>query len=167
MISQMQQFLPVRKAFLIAALVFVLNYVFGTSVALQLNLSDPVIGGTSRDHWLTAGTPLNAPLGFLVPYVIFLLLATRQRWIGIIGTVGVSLLTLISALSWTTDWVMVQRVIEHHLTILTGLTLGVLVVNYPTIIILGIVTLVQQGRMRQKRTNEPARDASLIEVLHQ
>ena len=41
----MQQFLPVRKAFLIAALVFVLNYVLGTAVVLQLNLSDPNIGG--------------------------------------------------------------------------------------------------------------------------
>jgi hypothetical protein len=143
----MQQFLPVRKAFLIAAFIFVLNYVFGTLVALQLNLSDPVIGGTSRDHWLTTGTPLNAPAGFMIIYVIFLLLATRQRWMGIIGIVGVSLLTLISALSLTTDWGMVQRVIEHHLTILTGLTLAVLVATYPTIIILGIVTLIQQGRV--------------------
>jgi hypothetical protein len=142
----MRQLLPLRKAFLIAALVFVLNYVFGTLVALQLNLSDPVIGGTSRDHWLTTGTPLNAPAGFMVIYVILLLLATRQRWMGIIGIVGVSLLTLISALSLTTDWGMVQRVIEYHLTVLTGLTLAVLMVTYPAIIILGIATLIQQRR---------------------
>ncbi len=56
-------------------------------------------------------------------------------------------MTLISALSWTTDWGMVQRVIEHHLTVLTGLTLGILVATYPTIIILGVVTLIQQRRV--------------------
>jgi len=53
----MQQFLPVRKAFLLAALVFVFDFVLGTAVALQLNLSDPAIGGTARDNWFTAGTP--------------------------------------------------------------------------------------------------------------
>jgi len=162
----MRPLLPLRKAFLIAALVFVLNYVFGTLVALQLNLSDPGIGGTSRDHWLTTGTPLAAPAGFMVLYVLFLLLATRKLWMGIIGIVGVSLLTLISALSWITDWGMVHRVIEQHLTVLTGLTLGVLVITYPTIIILGIVTLSQQGRVRQKLANEPTGDASTSRAAH-
>lgn len=142
----MQQFLSVRKAFLIAALVFVFNSVLGTVVALQLNLSDPGIGGTSREHWLTTGTPLAAPLGFMILYVILLLLATRQRWMGIIGVGGVSLLTLISALSLTTDWGMVLRVMEHHLTMFTGLTVIVLAITYPTIVILGILTLLLQKR---------------------
>ena len=122
----MQQFLPVRKAFLIAALVFVLNYVLGTAVVLQLNLSDPGIGGSARDSWLASGTQLGAPAWFMVLYVILLVLATHQRWIGILGTAGVTLLTLMSGLSWIVDWGMVLRVIEHHLTVLTGLAVAVL-----------------------------------------
>lgn len=53
----MQPFSPVRKAFLIAALIFVIDNIAGTVIAIQMNLSDPAIGGAARDHWLTAGTP--------------------------------------------------------------------------------------------------------------
>ena len=77
-----------------------------------------------------------------------LLLATRQRWIGILGIAGVSLLTLMSGLSWIADWGMVLRVIEHHLTVLTGLAVAVLIVTTPTVVVLGIVTLILQGRAR-------------------
>ena len=75
----MRQFLPMRKAFLIVALVFVLNYVFGTAVALQMNLSDPGIGGAARDKWFSVDTPLGAPGWFMILYVILLVLAPRQR----------------------------------------------------------------------------------------
>ena len=140
----MRQFLPMRKAFLIVALVFVLNYVFGTAVVLQKNLSDPGIGGAARDKWFSVGTPLGAPGWFMILYVILLVLATRQRWIGNIGIVGVSLLTLMSGLSWITDWGLVLRLIQHHLTILTGLSLALLTVTTPTIVVLGILTLLLQ-----------------------
>ena len=146
----MQQFLPMRKAFLIAAFVFVLNYVLGTVVVLQLNLSDPNIGGPARDSWLVSGTQLGAPAWFMVLYVILLVLATRQQWIGILGTAGVTLLTLMSGLSWIADWGMVLRVIEHHLTVLTGLAVGVLIVTIPTIVILGIATLIAQRHARMR-----------------
>jgi hypothetical protein len=86
----------------------------------------------------------------MVLYVILLVLATRQRWIGILGTAGVTLLTLMSGLSWIVDWGMVLRVIEHHLTVLTGLAVAVLIVTTPTIVILGIVTLILQGRARKR-----------------
>ncbi len=146
----MRQFLPVRKAFMIAALVFVLNYVLGTAIALQLNISDPGIGGSARDNWFTAGTPLGAPGWFMILYVILVLLATRQRWIGILGTAGVTLLTLISGLSWITDWGLVLHVIQQHLTVLTGLAVVVLSVTTPTVVILGIATLIVQGRARTR-----------------
>ena len=146
----MQQFLPVRKAFLIAALIFVLNYVLGTAVVLQLNLSDPGIGGSARDSWLASGTQLGGPAWFMVLYVILLVLATRQRWIGILGTAGVTLLTLMSGLSLIPDHGMVLRVIAHHLTILTGLAVAVLVVMIPTVVVLGTATLVLQGRVRMR-----------------
>ncbi|HXX78705.1 MAG TPA: hypothetical protein VEI53_09450 [Ktedonobacteraceae bacterium] len=146
----MRQFLPIRKAFLIAAFVFVLNYVLGTAVVLQLNLSDPNIGGPARNSWLVTGTQLGAPAWFMVIYVIMLLLATRQRWIGILGTLGVTLLTLMSGLSWIADWGMVLRVIEHHLTMLTGLAVMVLIVTTPTVVILGIATLIVQRRSQMR-----------------
>jgi hypothetical protein len=146
----MQQFLPVRKAFLIAALIFVLNYVLGTAVVLQLNLSDPGIGGSARDSWLASGTQLGGPAWFMVLYVILLVLATRQRWIGILGIAGVTLLTLMSGLSLIPDHGMVLRVIAYHLTILTGLAVAVLVVTTPTVVILGIATLIVQGRARMR-----------------
>ena len=57
---------------------------------------------------------------------------------------GVSLLTLMSGLSWATDWGLVLRLIQHHLTILTGLSLALLTVTTPTIVILGILTLLLQ-----------------------
>jgi hypothetical protein len=144
----MQQFLLVRKAFLVAALVFVFDFVLGTAIALQLNLSDPAIGGAARDHWFTAGTPLSAPGLFMILYVIFLVLATRQRWIGISGIVGVSLLTLISGLSWIADLNtgLLQRLIEQHLTILIAFTLVLLLATTLTIVILGIATLILQRR---------------------
>ena len=146
----MQQFLPVREAFLIAALVFVLNYVLGTAVVLQLNLSDPGIGGSARDSWLASGTQLGAPAWFMVLYVVLLVLATRQRWIGILGTAGVTLLTLMSGLSWLVDYGMVLRVIEHHLTVLTGLAVAVLIITTPTVVILGITTLIAQRRAHMR-----------------
>ena len=142
----MRQFLLVRKAFLIVALVFVLNYVFGTAVVLQMNLSDPGIGGAARDKWFSVGTPLGAPGWFMILYVILLVLATRKRWIGNIGIVGVSLLTLMSGLSWTTDWGLLLHIIQHHLTILTGLSLALLAVTTPAIVVLGILTLLLQRR---------------------
>ena len=146
----MNQLLPVRKAFLIAALVFVLNYVLGTVVVLQLNLSDPNIGGPARDSWLTSGTQLGAPAWFMVLYVILLVLATRQRWIGILGTAGVTLLTLMSGLSWLADYGMLLRIIEHHLTVLTGLAVAVLIITTPTVVILGITTLIAQRRAHMR-----------------
>jgi hypothetical protein len=129
---------------LIAGLAFVLNAILGIAVSLQLNLSDPLLGGSSRDHWLTSGTPLTAPVPFMVAYALFLLLATREHWVGIVGIVLVSLLTLVSALSLTADWPMVQRVIEQHLTLGTGFVAGVLVVLYPAVVALGIATLAAQ-----------------------
>ena len=146
----MNQLLPVRKAFLIAALVFVLNYVLGTVVVLQLNLSDPNIGGPARDSWLTSGTQLGAPAWFMVLYVILLVLATRQRWIGILGTAGVTLLTLMSGLSRLVDYGMLLRIIEHHLTVLTGLAVAVLIITTPTVVILGITTLIAQRRAHMR-----------------
>ena len=70
--------------------------------------------------------------------------------IGILGTTGVTLLTLLSGLSWIVDGGMVLRVIEHHLTVLTGLAVAVLVVTTPTVVILGIATLIAQGRARTR-----------------
>jgi len=146
----MRQFLPIRKAFLIAAFVFVLNYVLGTAVVLLLNLSDPNIGGPARNSWFVTGTQLGAPAWFMVIYVIMLLLATRQRWIGILGTLGITLLTLMSGLSWIADWGMVLRVIEHHLSVLTGLAVTVLIITTPTVVILGIATLIVQRRSQMR-----------------
>jgi hypothetical protein len=146
----MQQFLPVRNAFLIAALVFVLNYVLGTVVVLQLNLSDPNIGGSARVSWLTSGTQLGAPAWFMALYVILLVLATRERWIGILGTAGVTLLTLMSGLSWLVDYAMVLRVIEYHLTVLTGLAVAVLIITTPTVVILGTTTLLLQRHVQKR-----------------
>ena len=45
---------------------------------------------------------------------------------------------------------MVLRVIEYHLTVLTGLAVAVLVVTTPTVVILGIATLIAQGRARTR-----------------
>ena len=146
----MQQFLPVRKAFLIAAFVFVLNYVLGTAVVLQLNLTDPNIGGSARNSWLVSGTQLGAPAWFMVLYVILLVLATRQRWIGILGTAGVTLLTLMSGLSWLVDYAMVLRIIEYHLTVLTGLAVAVLIITTPTVVILGTTTLLLQRHVQKR-----------------
>jgi hypothetical protein len=150
----MQQFLPIRKAFLIAAFIFVLNYMLGTATVLQLNLSDPNIGGPARDSWLVSGTQLGAPAWFMVLYVILLALAARQRWIGTLGIAGVTLLTLMSGLSWIVDWGMVLRVIEHHLTVFTGLAVAVLIITTPTVVILGIATLLMQRHV-QKRVAIP------------
>jgi hypothetical protein len=139
-----------QQAFVIAGLAFVLNAIFGTLVSLQLNLSDPLIGGSSREHWLTTGTPLAAPPPFVVAYAVFLALATRERWVGTVSVILVSLLTLISALSLTSDWPMVQRVVAHHWTVGSALALGMLAVLYPTIVVLGIVTLAQRVRTRSR-----------------
>ena len=57
---------------------------------------------------------------------------------------------LISGLSWITDWGLVLRVIEHHPTVLTGLAVAVLSVTTPTVVILGIATLIVQGRARTR-----------------
>lgn len=144
----MRPFLPVRKAFLIAALIFVLANVFGTAVAIQINLSDPAIGGSARDHWFTAGTPLSAPGVFMIVYVILLALATRQRWPGIVGIVGITLLALISGISWTADLNtgLLPRLIAQHLTMLTGTSLALLAITTLTVIVLGIATLILQRR---------------------
>jgi hypothetical protein len=99
----MPQFSPMRKAFLFAALIFVLDNIGATVIAMQMNLSDLAIGGAARDHWFTAGTPLTAPGVFMIPYVILLALATRKLWMGVIGIAGVSLLTLLSGISWIAD----------------------------------------------------------------
>ena len=90
----------------------------------------------------------------MVLYVILLVLATRQRWIGILGTAGVTLLTLMSGLSWIADGGMVLRVIEYHLTVLTGLAVAVLMITTPTVVILGTMTLLLQRHV-QKRVAIP------------
>jgi hypothetical protein len=63
----MHSFTAGRKLFLIAALVFLFEFVLGTIVALQLNLSDASVGSSVREHWMTNGTPITAPLVFMVP----------------------------------------------------------------------------------------------------
>lgn len=151
----MQSFGIERKLFLIAALVFVLEFELGIVVAYQLNLSDPAIGGSVRDHWMTAGTQITAPLVFMVPYVLFLLLAFFQRWVGMAGVVGVTLLTLISGLSWIPDHGMVQRVLEQHLKLWTGLTVALLALATPAIVVLGILSLLRQQGAKQSAVVAP------------
>jgi hypothetical protein len=147
----MQQFLPVRRVFLIAALAFVLDAVLATAVAIQLNLSDPGIGpGTARDTWFLTGTPISAPGVFMIVYIVFALLATRQRWGGVVGMVGVTLLTLVSGLSLTSDWGMLVRALGQHLTVLMGLAVGIYFLALAVIVISGIATLVLQWRGRSR-----------------
>lgn len=40
----------------------------------------------------------------------------------------------------------VLRLMQHHLTILTGLSLALLTVTIPTVVVLGILTLLLQRR---------------------
>jgi hypothetical protein len=146
----MHSFPTERKLFLIATLVFVLEFEAGLVVAFQLNLSDPTIGGSSRNHWVLAGTPLTAPGAFMAPYVLFLLLPFGRRWVGVIGIAGVTLLAVIAGLAWIPDYAMVQRILTQHLTIWTGLPLGVLALITPTIVVLGILTLLRHRAVRRK-----------------
>lgn len=151
----MQSFGIERKFFLIAALVFVLEFELGTVVAYQLNLSDPGIGGSVRDYWMVAGTPITAPLVFMVPYVLFLLLAFFQRWVGTVGVVGVTLLALISGLAWIPDHGMAQRVLEQHLNLWTGLTMALLALATPAIVVMGFLSLLRQRGARQSAVVVP------------
>ncbi|HLV97484.1 MAG TPA: hypothetical protein VKT82_02300 [Ktedonobacterales bacterium] len=146
----MQSFSISRKLFLIAALVFILQFELGTVVAYQLNLADPGIGGSVRNHWMTAGTPITAPLVFMAPYILFLVLAFRRRWVGTLGVVGVTVLALISGLSWIPDHGMVQRVLEQHLNLWTGLTVALLALATPIIVVLGILTILRQREKKQR-----------------
>ncbi len=146
----MQLFLPAWKAFLLAALVYVFNAVFSVAVALMLNLADPDIPGTARETWFSNGTPLTAPGFFLILFMLFLELATRPRWPGIIGVVGVTMLAVISGMAILADWGMVQRIFANHLNIATVLSLVLLFVSIPATALLGITTLVLQWRSRTK-----------------
>lgn len=140
----MQSFGIERKLFLIAALVLVLACEAGLVVGFQLNLPDPVFGGSVRGHWVTAGTPLTAPPVFIVPYSLFLVLAFRQRWVGTVGIVGVTALALLSGLFWIPDRGMVQRVLAQHLAVWIGLPLALLALSTPAIMLLGVLTLLRQ-----------------------
>jgi len=147
----MRSFLPVRRVFLIAALVFVLDAVFATVVALQLNLSDPAIGpGIAKDTWFLTGTSISAPGVFMIVYLVFLLLATRRGWVGVVGSVVITLQTLVSGLSLISDWGAMQRALEQHLTVLTGLAVGICLLAMPIIVISGTATLVFQWRGRSR-----------------
>ncbi len=146
----MRPFLPVRKAFLLAALVYVLNAAFSLAVALLLNLTDPEIPGTARETWFSNGTALTAPGFFLILFVLFLGLATRPRWPGISGIVGVTALAVISGMATLADWGMVQRILAYHLNIATVLSLALLCISIPATALLGIMTLVLQWRSRTK-----------------
>ncbi len=146
----MRPSLSVRKAFLLAALVYVLNAVFSLAVALLLNLTDPEIPGTARETWFSNGTALTAPGFFLILFVLFLGLAIRPRWLGIIGTVGVTVLAVISGMATLADWGMVQRIFAYHMNIATVLSVALLFVSIPATAMLGIMTLVLQWRSRTK-----------------
>ncbi len=86
----------------------------------------------------------------MIPYVIFLVLVTRQRWMGTVGVAGVTLLTLISGMASLADRDMVQRALAQQPAILTVVTLVVLFITIPTIVILGILTLIWQWRVRTR-----------------
>jgi hypothetical protein len=141
----MRPFLPVRKAFLLTALIFLLDSVLGTVIALALNLSDPAIG-SARESWFTTGTALSAPGIFMIVYVLFLLLATRQRWLGTVGIVGVTLMTL--SIASIADMDLTRHFFEQHPAWLPLFSLVVLFVMVPVTILLGIVVLIQQMRTR-------------------
>jgi len=146
----MQPLLPVRKAFLLAALVYVLNAMFSLVVALVLNLTDPAISGTARETWFPNGTALTAPGFFLILFVLMLGLATRTHWLGVIGSVGLTLLAVISGMATLADWGMVQRIFADYLNIATALSVVLLFVSIPATAILGIMTLVLQWRARAR-----------------
>ena len=145
----MNNYSNICKAFLIAALVYVLDNVLGFVVALIMNLSDPLIGGTSRDNWFGAGTPLTAPGFFVIVYSLFLLFATRQHWLGVVGTIVVTLMTFVSGFSLLPDHEIVQRVWQDHLNIATGFTLVVLFAALLSTFVLGISTLIQLALARR------------------
>jgi len=147
----MRPFFLVRRVFLIAALAFILDAVFATALALQLNLSDPAIGpGTARDTWFLTGTSFSAPGVFMIVYIVFFLLATRRGWVGIVGSVVITLQTLVSGLSLISDWGAMQRALEQHLTVLMGLAVGIFFLAMPLIVISGMATLVLQWRGRSR-----------------
>jgi hypothetical protein len=84
----------------------------------------------------------------MIVYVLFLLLATRQRWVGTVGIVGVTLLTLISGMASIADMDLMRRFFGQHPAWLSMLPLVVLFVMMPITILLGIVVLIQQVRTR-------------------
>lgn len=116
----MHSFATERKLFLIAALAFLFEFVLGSIVALRLNLSDPGVGGSVRDHWMTNATPITDPLVFMVPYIVFLVLA------------------LAFGLSWIPDHGMVQQGLDQHLNPWTGVTVALLMLATPAMVVLGI-----------------------------
>lgn len=146
----MRPFLSVRKAFLLAALVYILNALFSLIVALVLNLTDPAIVGTARETWFANGTALTAPGFFLLLFVLLLGLATRPRLPGIIGSVGITTLAVVSGMATFADWGMVQRIFANHLNIATAFSVMLLFVSIPATAILGILTLALQWRARAR-----------------
>ena len=86
----------------------------------------------------------------MIIYMLFLLLATRQRWIGTIGSTGVTLMTTISGMASIADMDLTRHFFGQHPAWLTVLPLVVLFVMMPIIILLGIVVLIQQVRTRTR-----------------
>jgi hypothetical protein len=148
----MEQFTSLRKAFVIAGVVFVANWALGTAVALAINLYDPSpdVAAHARDSWVSPGTAISAPLVFMAPYVLFLALATRKRWVGAAGTAIVMALSLISNLSAMPDWAGTQEATmgRHILVLPAAIAVTVLILN-GIVCALGGAALYQSWRARR------------------
>ena len=88
--------LNAQKSLILISILYLVNAVIGTLLAVQANLPAEFFGKDGKpaleDFLIGNGTALSAPLYLCIILVLFIILAFQPRRLGTFGTVGLTIL---------------------------------------------------------------------------
>jgi hypothetical protein len=87
---------------------------------------------------------------FLIPYALFLALATRRGRAGVAGVAIITLQSLISELSLIPDWSSAQAALAQDIGVLPVICVGTIVTMNLVMITCGTLELVRSWRGRRR-----------------
>lgn len=145
-----------RMLQLVTAVIVLLLMITGSIIAILQHL--PTDADEQGIHsgvqtFLMNGTVISPPTVLLTLFVVFLgfsFLTSRSRWVGLVGTVGLSLLALIASVATTSDERWRQLVSPAHFDLLTSPLALISSVALLLTVLFGILNIVQWIRMQSR-----------------
>ena len=132
--------LNTRKSLILASILYLLNALIGTLLAIQANLPAEFFGKDGKpaleDFLIGNGTALSAPLYLCIILALFIILAFRPKRLGTLGILGLTILGIcfiIGAMGEPITYKVLNPATLKALVVVIEIVLPLLMVTFGTI----------------------------------